>query len=160
MQREALLERVVDERELVRTASRTPEVCRVRVDEKAEAIRRVPLFSGLSRKELALIDRHADQVSVGPRRVLARQDRYGWEFLVVTRGRVRAECGGRTIGHLGPGDFLGESACLRSRPHAATYVTETPVELLAFPLRSLWHLLDRIPELARRMLVSLSERRD
>jgi CRP-like cAMP-binding protein len=42
----------------------------------------------------------------------------------------------------------------------ATYVTETPVELLAFPASSLWHLLDRVPELARRMLVSLSERRD
>ncbi len=160
MQRQALLERVVDGRELVRTASRSPEVRRVRVDEKAAAILRVPLFYGLSRKELALIDRHADQVSVGPSRVLARQDRYGWEFLVVVRGRVRVECSGRTIGYLGSGEFLGESACLGGRPHAATYVTETPVELLAFPMRSLWHLLDRIPELARRMLVSLSERRD
>lgn len=101
MRRGALLERVVDERELVQTAARSLEVRRVRVERD-----------------------------------------------------------GRTIGHLGPGDFLGESACLRSQPHTATYVTETPVELLAFPARSLWHLLDRVPELARRMLVSLSEQRD
>lgn len=128
---------------------------RGRADEKVETLRGVPLFRGLSSRELDLVARHADLVSVEAGRTILLEGSYRWEFLVIVEGTVRVQKGGKPLARLGPGELLGGLAVLSGGPQVASYVGETPVELLAFHPRSFWFVLDRVPELSRRVLASL-----
>ncbi len=130
------------------------------LDQKVEALSRVPLFQGLGRRAEKLIAQQADLVVVAPGQVLARQGRCSWELLVILEGVVRVQRDGQELARLGPSDFLGEISCLSGKPQPATYIAETTVKLLAFHSRSLWYLLDRIPELSKRLLIALCEMKD
>ena len=50
------------------------------------------------------------------------------EVVIVTTGRVRIEALGDVLGHVGPGEALGEVAMLQGRDHIATAIAETKVE--------------------------------
>ena len=128
---------------------------RGRADGKVETLREVPLFRGLSRRELERIARHADLVAVDPGQEILAEGSYSWEFLVIVKGSVRVQKAGKLLARLGPGELLGGLAILSGGPQVASYVSETPVELLAFHPRSFWFVLDRVPELSRRVLASL-----
>lgn len=128
---------------------------RGRADEKVETLQEVPLFRGLSRRDLELIARHADLVDVEAGREIVAEGSYGWEFLVIVEGTVRVQKAGKLLVRLGSGELLGGLAIVSGGPQVASYVSETPVELLAFHPRSFWFVLDRVPELSRRVLASL-----
>ncbi|GEM_PF-483467 len=128
---------------------------RGRADEKVETLRGVPLFRGLSTRELERIARHADLVNVEAGREILTEGSYSWEFLVIVEGTVRVQKAGKPLARLGPGALLGGLAIVSGGPQVASYVSETPVELLAFHPRSFWYVLDRTPELSRRVLASL-----
>ena len=128
---------------------------RGRADEKVETLKEVPLFRGLSKRELELIAGHADLVNVEAGREIIAEGSYSWEFLVIVEGTVRVQKAGKPLARLGPGELLGGLAIVSGGPQVASYVSETPVELLAFHPRSFWFVLDRVPELSRRVLASL-----
>lgn len=161
MKREATLERELDaskepspraeeRRGLWRSLS-----LRGRADEKIETLQEVPLFQGLRRRDLELIARHADLIDVEAGREIVAEGSYRWEFLVIVEGTVRVQKAGKPLARLGPGELLGGLALLSGGPQVASYVSETAVELLAFHPRSFWFVLDRVPELSRRVLALL-----
>jgi CRP-like cAMP-binding protein len=129
-----------------------------RHSQKIDVLREVPLLSTLSRKHLDLIARHADEVAVDAGKVLARQGGLGQEFFVVLEGRARVERDGKVIARLGKGDVFGEMSLLDKKPRSATVVNETPVSVLVVAAASFSELLDSVPELRRKVLVTLCER--
>jgi CRP-like cAMP-binding protein len=129
-----------------------------RRSDKVDVLKRVPLFSGLSRRHLDLIARHADQVNLDAGRVLARQGGLGREFILIVDGSARVERDGRRIARLGPGDFFGEMSLIDGRPRSATVTAETPMVLLVVHTRSFSYLLDTVPALRKKILVTLCER--
>lgn len=130
----------------------------LRRSDRLEALRKVPLFSGLGRRHLDLIDRHADEVKLDAGKVLARQGERGLEFLLIVDGTARVEKDGREIARLTTGEFFGEMSLIDGKPRSATVIAETPVVLLVVHTRSFGHLLDTVPGLQKKVLVTLCER--
>ena len=129
-----------------------------RRNERIELLRNVPLFSGLSDRHLRAIARHTDEVTVKEGKVLARQGETGREFLVIVDGSARVERDGTTISRLGSGTFFGEMSLIDGQPRTASVVAETPVTLLVIPVRAFANLLDTVPGLQKKILVTLCQR--
>jgi CRP-like cAMP-binding protein len=126
-----------------------------RRSDKIDLLKKVPLFSNLSQRHLGKISKHVDQVQVGRERVLAQEGKIGWEFIFVLDGKARVEKNGKLIRQLSRGDFFGEISLIDGEPRTATVITETDMTLLTVHKRSFDHLLDAIPGLQKKMLVSL-----
>jgi len=129
-----------------------------RRDDKIEALRHVPLFEALSKRYLNLVAKHADEVECEPGEVLVRQGSLGQEFVLIVEGQAKVERDGKVLAHIGGGDFFGEMALLDGKGRSATVTVEKPSKLLVIPSRSFNTLLDEVPGLQRKMLVTLSER--
>ena len=126
--------------------------------DKIDDLKKVPLFSALSRRHLDMIARHADEVKRNAGTVLARQGARGLEFLLIVEGSARVEKDGKVIAHLGPGDFFGEMSLIDGKPRSATVVADTPVQLLVVDVRSFGRLLDTVPGLSKKVMATLCER--
>ena len=73
---------------------------------------KLPLFSSVSRSELALIRRQLTMVPVAAGRVLVREGARGDEFMIIAEGEATVTQGGHVIATLGRGDLVGEMALL------------------------------------------------
>lgn len=129
-----------------------------RRSEKVDVLKKVPLLSGLSRRDLDLIARVADEVKVEEGRVLTRQGGLGMEFLLLLEGSARVERDGKVIARLGPGDFFGEMSLIDGKPRSATVIADSPSALLAVQARSFRTLLGTVPGLQKKVLIALCER--
>jgi len=129
-----------------------------RRSDKADALKKVPLFSGLSRRYLDLIARQTDEVREEAGAMLAKQGALGQEFLLLVEGGARVEKDGTVIARLGPGDFFGEMSLIDGMPRSASVIAESPCVLLVIQSRSFRGLLDEVPELPRKLLVTVGAR--
>lgn len=87
----------------------------------------VPLFQGLSKKELDLLSRSMDEVDLPEGRELASEGTFAYEFFIIEEGTARVTRGGEQVGELGPGDFFGEIGLLDSERRTATVTTTSPM---------------------------------
>ena len=129
-----------------------------RRDQFIEHLSQVPLFSALSRKELALVATRAEDVVVPAGKALVSEGDTGNQFFVIMSGAVKLTRRGRKIATLGPGDSFGELALLDKHPRNATAVAETPVELVVIGQREFAGLIDDVPGFARKLLSALASR--
>lgn len=129
-----------------------------RRSEKAEALKKVPLFVGLSGRQLDIVAKEADEVSALAGKTLARQGQIGHEFLLILAGRARVERDGTALARLKPGDCFGEMSLIDGKPRIASVIAETPVTLLVISSRSFSLVLDTVPALRKKILVTLCER--
>jgi CRP/FNR family cyclic AMP-dependent transcriptional regulator len=129
-----------------------------RRSDRVDVLKKVPLFSGLSRHHLDLIAREADEVKAEAGNVLTRQGGLGLEFILLLEGGARVERDGKVIAHLGPDDFFGEMSLIDGMPRSATVIAESPSALLVIEARSFRRLLDTVPGLQRKLLVTLCTR--
>jgi CRP-like cAMP-binding protein len=130
----------------------------LRADRKIDLMRRVPLFSGCSQRELRQIAALADEIDFPEGRELIREGDRGREFFVVVEGTADVRRGGRRIDTLGPGDFAGEMALLTRTPRNATVKTTSPVRALVLAEREFRSLLDHSPQVQVKVLLALAER--
>jgi CRP-like cAMP-binding protein len=125
----------------------------------ADDLARVPLFEGLSRRQLNRLAREARTRHFAAGTPVVREgEMSGVGFFVIQDGRATVTAGKKKVGTLGPGDYFGELALIAERPRAATVTAETPLDCLDisfFSLRRfakanpdvLWRLLQRVVEL-------------
>jgi len=125
--------------------------------QKIDLLKKVPLFSNLSQRHLKEISKHADQVQVDTGKVLAQQGKPGWEFIFIVDGKARVEKGGKIIRQLAGGDFFGEVALIDGKPRTASVTAETDMTVLIVHKTSFDHLLDTIPGLQKKILISLCD---
>ena len=130
----------------------------LRRDAKIELLRRVPLFSRCSKRELAEVARFADEVDLAEGHVLTREGERGREFFVLLDGTAEVRRRGRKVNTLGPGDFLGEIALLARTPRTATVRATSPIQALVITDRELRTLLDHAPDIRMKLLEALAER--
>jgi CRP-like cAMP-binding protein len=135
-----------------------PHVLRNRRDGKLEALRSVPLFAGLSKRDLATVGQIADETEVPAGKELIREDQPGRQFFVLLEGEAVVRRKGRKINAVGPGDFLGEIALLSNRPTTATVVATTPIRLAVITRTNFTRLLRENPALQLALLKTLAER--
>jgi CRP/FNR family cyclic AMP-dependent transcriptional regulator len=127
-------------------------------DEKLELLKRVPLLSGLGRREIEEVGRLAEEIDVGAGRVLMREGDTGREFFVVVDGSVGIDRGGTRIRTLGNGDFFGEIALLAEGPRTATATTDSEAKLLVLGHREFHSLMDQFPGIRTCVLEALATR--
>ena len=126
--------------------------------DRIDWLKKVPLFSGLSRRDLDLVARLTDVVKADAGKVLTRQGALGEEFLLIVDGSARVERDGKPIARLETGDFFGEMSLIDGNPRSASVIAESPITLLVVESRSFRCLLDAVPGLRRKISVTLSER--
>lgn len=127
-------------------------------DSKLEALKSVPLFAGLSTRDLAAIKRIADEIDLPAGKDLIREDEPGRQFMILLEGEAVVRRRGRKINVIGPGDFLGEIALLSSRLTTATVTTSTPVRLVVITRPDFSRLLRDSSRIQLRVLSALAER--
>jgi CRP/FNR family transcriptional regulator/CRP/FNR family cyclic AMP-dependent transcriptional regulator len=126
--------------------------------DKVDILRGIPLFSRLSQRQLSAIARYADVAARREGAVLAKQGAQGLEAIIIVDGRARVEADGKAIAELGPGDVVGEMSVIDGKPRSATVIAQTPVTLLVLHRQDFVSLLETVPGLQRKLLVTLCER--
>jgi CRP-like cAMP-binding protein len=117
----------------------------------------VPLFSACSRKELGLIAKRGDVVSLPDDHVLMTQDEVSArEAFVILDGTAVVRRNDRTVAELGPGAMVGQLGLLDRGPRTATVVADGPIEVLVLTPREFSALLDEVPAINRKLLKSLA----
>jgi CRP/FNR family transcriptional regulator, cyclic AMP receptor protein len=129
-----------------------------RRDQFIDHLSQVPLFSALSRRELALVARRAEDVTVAKGKVLVSEGETGQQFFVIMKGTAKLSRRGRKIALLGPGDSFGELALLDKHPRNATAVAESDMELVVIGQREFAGLIDDVPGFARKLLAAMAAR--
>jgi CRP-like cAMP-binding protein len=118
----------------------------------------VPLFSALSKKELQLVARRAEDVKVDSGRILVSEGSTGSEFFVIIGGTATVSRHGRKVASLGAGDAFGELALLDKAPRNATVTAQTEMELVVLGQREFGGLIDEVPGFARKLLAGMARR--
>lgn len=127
-------------------------------DTKVTALKRAPLFEGLSRKDLVQLARMSEDLEVPPGKVLCKEGQAGSEFFVIVEGKVRITRKGRRLRTLSDGDFLGEIALVSDIQRTATATTDTAVRLFVLTGRDFRVMLDDNPSVERKVLRALARR--
>jgi CRP/FNR family transcriptional regulator, cyclic AMP receptor protein len=121
-----------------------------------EQLANVPLFAGLSDRELRSLAKRAEQVSVAKGTTLVTEGRIGVEFFVILAGAAKVTRRGRTLRKLRTGDSFGELALIAGTPRRATVTTTEPSEVMVLVRRDFLALLDEFPGVTRKLLISLA----
>jgi len=125
---------------------------------KVDALRRAPLFEGLSKKELAELARVTEDLQVPAGTVLCKEDTLGREFFVLVEGTVEVTRGGKPVATRQAGDFVGEIALLTSVRRTATVTAATPVRCLILMRGDFRRVLDENRSIERKVTEALAER--
>lgn len=129
-----------------------------RHSDKIDVLASVPLFSGLSKKELGEIARNVTEVEIGPRQYLAIEGERGAEAMVILAGRATVRKKGRKVAVLGSGDVFGEMSLITNLPRNATVMTDTIVAALVMSPREFDAVMDQHPKVAVKILKTVAKR--
>jgi CRP/FNR family transcriptional regulator, cyclic AMP receptor protein len=124
-------------------------------DGKVELIKKVPLFSKLSKKELGEVAHIADELDLPKGKVMAEEGDRGREFFVLLEGEADVTKGDKSMRE---GDFFGEIALVTQMPRTASVTATTDVRVLVITERDFGALLKHSPEVGRGVAEALAER--
>jgi CRP/FNR family transcriptional regulator, cyclic AMP receptor protein len=130
----------------------------LRRNQKVELIRKAPLFSHVSKRQLEKIAQIADEIDLREGKEMTTEGARGREFFVLLEGSADVKKNGRRINRLGPGDFFGEIALVSDTPRTATVTATSPVRALVITDRSFKRLLRESPEIQEKVLSALAAR--
>ena len=128
------------------------------MDAYLERLGKLAMFGGCSSKELRDVARIVDELQVAEGRVLMTQGDAGQEAFVIEEGTAEVRRNGKVIATVGPGAYVGELSLIDAGPRSATVTAITPMRVLVIGTREFSTLLDEVPGLARRVLVSTARR--
>jgi CRP/FNR family cyclic AMP-dependent transcriptional regulator len=97
-----------------------------------EVLAKVPLFSMLSKRELARLANNAHERTFPAGAVLTEQDETGVTFGVIVEGQAAVDVHGKAARTLGPGDYFGEMALIDHSYRSATITAATDLSCLLF----------------------------
>jgi CRP/FNR family transcriptional regulator, cyclic AMP receptor protein len=124
----------------------------------AEALRHVPLLSGLADKERQRLAKelHARTFKAG--QPIVTEGATGTGFFVIADGTATVTIHGQERARLGPGDYFGEMALIDDAPRSATITAESDVEAYGMTPWEFKPFVLGHPEVAWQMLQSLTAR--
>lgn len=116
-----------------------------------DLLRNVPLFSGLTDRELARVDRLITPVDLKAGEALTTEGAGGRQAFIVISGHAEVTIAGRLVAIVGPGEVVGEMALLDHRPRTATVTAVESMRAFVVDPRSFACLLAE-PGIARKVL--------
>ena len=127
-------------------------------DTKVEALKRAPLFEGLSRTELEELAKRTDDLDYPAGKVLCKEGESGGEFYVIMSGEVEVTRGGQTLGSIGDGGFFGEISLVQDLPRNATVTVTKPIRSFVLTRGRFLKMLDDQPGVERKVMRALANR--
>lgn len=127
-------------------------------DKKLDHLSRVKMFASLNKKELGLVAKASDVLTVPAGTDIVKEGEIGHEFYLIASGSAVVKRNGRKVATLGPGGYFGEMALLDRGPRSATITTEEPSELIVLGQREFMGVLDQVPPVAHKLLVGMAAR--
>ncbi len=121
-------------------------------------LEKLPLFAGLSPRELGRIARLVGEVEVPAGARLAGMGETGRELFIILDGQARVTTKKGQSVRLGPGDFFGEMSLIDGEPRSASVEAGTPMRLVTLGYREFWRLLDEELTIVRKIMRTLSRR--
>ena len=118
----------------------------------------VPLFAGLSRKDLERLAQLCNEVNVPAGKELVTQGSVGFECFVIVEGEAKVERNGHLLRTLSAGDYFGEMALLDKGPRSATITALSPMTVLVMTPREFSSALDDIKGLNTKIMAGLAKR--
>jgi CRP-like cAMP-binding protein len=116
----------------------------------------VPLFEGLSRRQLKQVADLAEVASFMAGATLVKEGEPGESFFVILTGEAKVKVKGRTVNRAIPGDHFGEISLLDGGPRTASVVSETPMTVLMIERPAFQKLLRKDPSLSMQLLKSMA----
>ena len=127
---------------------------------RADALAGVRLFERCSKQERLRIAKISRDVEVEAGAVVCEEGQLGGQCFVVLDGTASVSRGAgrraRVLRRVGPGAAFGELALLDARPRSATVRAETPMRLVVLDPRQFSELLERVPTVGHKLLVTLA----
>jgi CRP-like cAMP-binding protein len=128
-------------------------------DERIEILRKVPLFDGLSDKELAAVANAVKERRFDTGDTVVGEGEGGVGFFVIADGSARVEARGERRATLGPGASFGEVALLdEGGRRTASVIAESPLRLFGLTSWQFTPLLEQHPEIAVKVAKMLARR--
>lgn len=128
-----------------------------------QAIKSVPLFSGLTDRELEVLAISGSRRKFPSKNVVFQEGDLGEVLYIILSGRVKVLLTGKDgqefiLSFLGPGNFFGEMAILDSAPRSATVITVETCDFFLLGQKELSELLLIHPDISMKILKNLSQR--
>jgi len=121
-----------------------------------EALTTVPLFQGLSRRDLRRIGDIGIETEYMSGELVVKQGEEADSFFVMVAGEAKVSIGDRTVNRLMPGDHFGEISLLDGGKRTASVTTQTPVLALRFKRTDFMRLMQKEPSITLVLLRSLA----
>lgn len=125
-------------------------------------LKRVPIFSQLSKSDLRLIEKIVYLRSYHEDEIIFMEGEPGAGMYIIESGQVRICLGQNTdeaneVVRLGPGDFFGDLALIDDSPRSASAVALSPSRLIGFFRSDLISIISRMPEMGVKIQKNLLE---
>ncbi len=133
----------------------------------------VPLFRGLTKRQLVAVAKVVDHMSFSPGAVVVKELDVGRRLIIIREGTAEvrrqgvvgrdgatemADGGSRRLATVGPGDVVGELSLIDGKPTAASVLAETQLDALVIYGTRFKKLLGSMPQLYPRLLVGMAAR--
>ena len=128
------------------------------VEDRAEALRKVPLFSGLTDPELETVLENAEERTYRRGQDLVTQGDSSGPFFLLYEGKCQVTVDGHPRRVIGPGQYFGDMALIDGEPRSATVRAETEVRGLAIHPESFFAILQTNFGVTRKIMANLSRR--
>ena len=109
---------------------------------RASILSSIPMFSGLSKKELASIQRMMSKIPIDAGSEFIKQGTVGREAFIIVSGNASVWKDGKLIASVGPGSVIGEMALLSGTPRNATVKAENDLMVEVLGSREFSAFLD------------------
>ena len=121
-----------------------------------DELRQVPLFSGLSQRQLKELARGFKEREFRPGTSMVRQgEMSGVGFFVITGGEASVSVDGMEVAKLGPGDHFGELALISEQVRSATVTAEGPLQCLVMAFWDFRRFAKENPDVTWKLLQHL-----
>ena len=127
-------------------------------DTKVQALKRAPLFEGLSKKEITDLARVTEDLEVPAGGVLCKEGETGQEFFVIVDGETDITSHGKRVAARGGGDFVGEIALLEDTTRTATVTAKTPLRVFVLTGQDFRRLVRENPGVEQKVMRALARR--
>ncbi|HEX2647721.1 MAG TPA: cyclic nucleotide-binding domain-containing protein [Candidatus Dormibacteraeota bacterium] len=121
-------------------------------------VKSAKLFQGLPDSEIRSVEKQMKSVSHPAGHEITVRGEGGVGFMIITEGTVSVSTIQGKTRKLGPGDSFGEMALLDHEGRSATITADTEVTLATIPEWNFKPFLKEHPEVAYRLLQTLSRR--
>jgi CRP-like cAMP-binding protein len=123
-----------------------------------ELLRRVPLFAGLSDRDLERLAQSFKETRFSAGDTIAAEGKSGIGFFVIGDGEVTYSVGGAEAGKGGPGDYFGEIALIDDGARSATVTAATNVTAYGLTSWEFRPLVEMNASIAWELLQAMAKR--